>query len=81
MLNYCPKGVNHSQNNATVIFLTFGISPQFFVNGLKFNHKVKPSNNADRNAIALILIKLFLFRPVLFAQKNCKVAAGCRSYD
>ena len=30
---------------------------------------------------ALILIRLFLFRPVLFAQKNCKVAAGCRSYE
>ena len=31
---------------------------------------------------ALILIRLFLFRPVLFAQKNCKVvAAGCGSYD
>ena len=25
---------------------------------------------------AFILIRLFLFRPVLFAQKNCKVAAG-----
>ena len=24
-----------------------------------------------------ILIRLFLFRPELFAQKNCKVAAGC----
>ena len=30
---------------------------------------------------ALILIRLFLFRPVLIAQKNCKVAAGCGSYD
>ena len=30
---------------------------------------------------ALILIRLFLFRPVLFAQKNGKVAAGCGSYD
>ena len=30
---------------------------------------------------ALILIRLFLFRPALFAQKNCKVAAGCGSYD
>ena len=31
---------------------------------------------------AVILIRLFLFRPVLFAQKNCKVhvAAGCGSY-
>ena len=29
---------------------------------------------------ALILIKLFLFWPALLAQKNCKVAAGCRSY-
>ena len=28
---------------------------------------------------ALILNRLFLFRPVLFAQKNCKVAAGCGS--
>ena len=26
---------------------------------------------------ALILIRLFLFRPVLFAQKCCKVAACC----
>ena len=25
---------------------------------------------------ALILISLFLFRPALFAQKNCRVAAG-----
>ena len=24
----------------------------------------------------LILISLFLFRPALYAQKNCKVAAG-----
>ena len=30
---------------------------------------------------ALILIRLFLFRPVLFAQKNCKVAAGCGNYE
>ena len=31
---------------------------------------------------ALILIRLFLFWPVLFAQKNCKLAAaGCWSYD
>ena len=30
---------------------------------------------------ALILIRLFLFRPVLFAQKNCKVEAGCGSYE
>ena len=30
---------------------------------------------------ALILIRLFLFRPALLAQKNCKVAAGCGSYD
>ena len=30
---------------------------------------------------ALILIILFLFRPALLAQKNCKVAAGCGSYD
>ena len=28
---------------------------------------------------ALILNRLFLFRPALFAQKNCKVAAGCGS--
>ena len=27
---------------------------------------------------ALILIRLFLFRPALFAQKNCKVVAGLR---
>ena len=26
---------------------------------------------------ALILIRLFLFRPALYAQTNCKVAAGC----
>ena len=30
---------------------------------------------------ALILKRLFLLRPVLFAQKNCKVTAGCGSYD
>ena len=30
---------------------------------------------------ALILIRLFLFRPELIAQKNCKVASGCGSYD
>ena len=30
---------------------------------------------------ALILIRLFLFRPVLFAQKNCKVAGGCGSCE
>ena len=30
---------------------------------------------------ALISIRLFLFRPVLFAQKNCKVAVGCGSYE
>ena len=30
---------------------------------------------------ALILIRLFLFRPVLFSQKNCKVAAGCESHE
>ena len=28
----------------------------------------------------LILIRLFLFRPALFAQKDCKVAAGCGSH-
>ena len=50
LLNYCPKGVNHSQNNTTVIFLTFGISPQFFVISLIFYHKVIPSKDADRNA-------------------------------
>ena len=32
LLNYSPKGVNHSQNNSTAIFLNFGISPQFFCN-------------------------------------------------
>ena len=31
--------------------------------------------------IAFILIRLFLFRPALLAQKNCKVAANCWSYD
>ena len=30
---------------------------------------------------ALILIRHFLFRPALLAQKNCKVAAGCGTYD
>ena len=30
---------------------------------------------------AFIMIRLFLFRPVLLEQKNCKVAAGCGSYD
>ena len=30
---------------------------------------------------ALILIRLFLFRPVLIAQKNCIVAAGCGSFE
>ena len=30
---------------------------------------------------ALILIRLFLFRQALLAQKSCKVAAGCGSYD
>ena len=30
---------------------------------------------------ALIPIRLFLFRPVLFAQKNYKVAGGCGSYE
>ena len=28
----------------------------------------------------LNLIRLFLFRPVQFAQKNCKEAAGCYDY-
>ena len=31
-------------------FSNFGISPQFFVNILKFYHKVIPSKDADRNA-------------------------------
>ena len=30
---------------------------------------------------SFILIRLFLFRPALLAQKNCKVAAGWGSYD
>ena len=30
---------------------------------------------------AFILIRLFLFRPALLDQKNCKVAVGCGSYD
>ena len=30
---------------------------------------------------ALILIRLFLFRPALLAQKNCKEAADFGSYD
>ena len=30
---------------------------------------------------ALILIRLFLFRSALTAQKTLKVAAGCGSYD
>ena len=30
---------------------------------------------------ALIQIRLFLFRPALLAQKNCKVVAGCGTYD
>ena len=30
---------------------------------------------------ALILIRRFLFRPALLAQKNCKVAAGGGNYD
>ena len=42
--------MNHSQNNTTVIFLNFGISPQFFVISLKFYHIVIPSKDADRNA-------------------------------
>ena len=50
LLNYCLKGVNHSQNNSTVSFLNFGISPQFFVTILKFYYKVIPSKDADRNA-------------------------------
>ena len=50
LINYCPKGVNHSQNNTSVIFLTFRISPRFFAISLKFYHKVKPSKDADGNA-------------------------------
>ena len=45
-----PKGVNHSQNIITFIFLSFGISSKFFVIILKFDHKVMPSKDADRNA-------------------------------
>ena len=30
---------------------------------------------------AIILIRRFLFRPALLAQKNCKVAAGGGDYD
>ena len=30
---------------------------------------------------ALNLAMLILFRPVLFAKKNCREAAGCGSYD
>ena len=30
---------------------------------------------------ALILIRLFLLRPALFALKNCKVEGGGGSYD
>ena len=85
LLNYCPKGVNHSQNNSTVIFSKFWDIPTvFFVIILKIDHKVlkvkyhqKMQTEMQR---ALILIRLFLFRPALLAQKNCKVAAGCGSY-
>ena len=42
--------MNHSQNNTIVIFLNFGISPQYFVIILKFYHKVIPSKDADSNA-------------------------------
>ena len=49
LLNYCPKGVNHSQNSTTVLFLTLVISPQFFVIILKFYHKKLSSKEAYRN--------------------------------
>ena len=42
--------MNHSQNNTTVIFLNFGISSKIFVIILKFDHKVMPSKDVDRNA-------------------------------
>ena len=74
--------MNHSLNNTTVTFLTFGISPQFFVISLKLYHKVMPSKEADRNANSFNPDLAVSLRPVLFAQKTCKVAAaGCGSYD
>ena len=73
--------MNHSQNNTTVIFLTFRIASQFFVVSLKFYHKVIPSKDADRNVNSFNPDQPVSLRPVLFAQKNCKVAAGCGSYD
>ena len=53
LLNYCPKGVNHSQNNSTVIFLNIGISPQFFCNHPKIlQQSTTIKKDADRNAIS-----------------------------
>ena len=70
--------MNHSQNNTTVIFLTFEISPVFVIS-LKFYHKVIPSKDADRNANSFKPDQAVSLRPVMFAQKNCKEAAGCGS--
>ena len=75
--------MNHSQKDSSVIFLNFGISPQFFAIILKFYHKVHviPSKNADRNANSFNPDHSFLLTPALLAQKNYKVAAGCGSCD
>ena len=51
----------------------------FFVIILKFYHKVIPSKDADRNANIFNPDQAVLFRPALFAQKNCKVTGSCWS--
>ena len=73
--------MNHSQNNTTVIFLTSGISPQFFVISLKFYHKVIPSKDEDRNTNSFNPDQAVSLSSIACTEKICKVSAGCGGYD
>ena len=53
-------------------FSNFWDIPTVFCN----QPKILPQRMQTEMQTALILIGLFLFRPVLFAQKNCKVAVN-----
>ena len=68
---------NHRQNNTTVI-----LSKLWDISTVFCNHpKILPQMMQTEKQTALILIRLFLIRPALFAEKNCKVtaAASCGS--
>ena len=68
-----------NQNNSAVIFLNFGISPQFFVIILKFYHKVIPSKDADRNANSFNPDQTVSLKTSTVSKEKLKVVAGCGS--